>query len=89
VRFGRGRCVDRRFRAVVTGRRIRLVRFFLDGRRITSQDRAPFAATIRLHRGTHKLRAEVSFSDGTPARNIGFRFRPCAEAVRPAPSFTG
>ncbi len=89
ARFGRGRCVERTFRAVVTGARIRTVTFFLDGRRVTTQDRAPFGATIRLHRGTHKLRARVNFSDTTRTRNIGFRFRPCAEAKRSAPSFTG
>ncbi len=87
ARFGRQRCVEPTFRAVVTGVRIRLVRFYLDGRRITSQDRAPFAVTIRLHRGQHKLRARVSFTDDTRARNISFRFRPCARATRP--SFTG
>jgi len=89
MRFGHGRCVTPTFRAVVTGEHIRHVRFFVDGRRVTSQDRAPFAATIRIHRGAHKLRARVFFDDGTRARNISFRFRPCAQAARPAPSFTG
>jgi hypothetical protein len=89
VRFGRERCVKRTFRAVVTGVHIRLVRFYVDGRRITSQDRAPYAATIRLHRGNHKLRARVSFRDGTRERNVSFRFRPCAQAKRNAPAFTG
>jgi hypothetical protein len=87
TRFGQARCVEPTFRAVVTGVHIRLVRFFVDGRRVTSQDRAPFAVTIRMHRGNHKLRARVSFSDGTPGRNISFRFRPCARAARP--TFTG
>jgi hypothetical protein len=73
----------------VTGVHIRRVNFLLDGRSVTIQDRAPFAAMIRLHRGTHRLVAHVKFSDGTRARSIGFRFRPCAQAARRAPSFTG
>jgi hypothetical protein len=89
ARFGRSRCVDRTFRAVVTGVNIHHVTFFVDGRWVNTQDRAPFAATIRLHRGTHKLRARVTFTDATPSRNIGFRFRPCAQAKRAPPSFTG
>ncbi len=89
VRFGRGRCVERTFRAIVTGVNIRRVNFLVDGRSVTIQDRAPFAATVRMHRGTHKLRAHVSFTDGTRARDISFRFRPCAQAARPAPAFTG
>jgi hypothetical protein len=87
VRFGRERCVRRTFRAVVTGAHIRRVTFLVDGRSVTTQDRAPFAATIRMHRGAHKLRARVSFTDSTRVRNISFRFRPCAQA--PRPSFTG
>ena len=89
VRFGRTRCVERTFRAVVTGVRIRSSGSTSTAAASPSQDRAPFAATIRMHRGIHKLRARVSFSDGTRARNVGFRFRPCAPVARSTPSFTG
>lgn len=89
ARFGTRRCVDRTFRAVVTGTRIRDVAFFVDGHWVNTQDRAPFAARIRLRRGAHKLRAKVRFRDATPTRNVAFRFKPCAQARRAVPSFTG
>ncbi len=89
ARFGRGRCVEGTFRAIVSGVNIRRVTFWVDGHWVNTQDRAPFAATIRLHRGTHKLRARVTFTDATRPRNIGFRFKPCAQAKRATPAFTG
>jgi ice-binding like protein len=91
ARFGTRRCVSRRFRATVQGMFIRSVTFLIDGRRIGSRSKAPFAATIDVRRGRHKLRAHVSFTDGTRARDLGFHFKPCAQQarrVRP-PRFTG
>lgn len=92
TRFGTNRCVDGSFRALVSGLFIRSVNFLLDGRSIGIQSQAPFAVLVHLHRGIHKLRAHVSFTDGTRPRDISFRFRACAEAARPAPAspkFTG
>jgi hypothetical protein len=91
ARFGTRRCVSRRFRATVQGVYIRSVTFLIDGRRIGSRSKAPFAATIDVRRGRHKLRAHVSFTDGTRARDLGFRFKPCAQQTRRArpPRFTG
>jgi hypothetical protein len=92
ARTSTGKCVDGRFRAIVRGVHIRSVDFLVDGRSVDFQDKTPFAATIRLHRGTHKLRAHVAFKDGTRSRDIGFRFRACrsqSRRVSAAPSFTG
>ncbi len=92
TRFGTDRCVDGRFRVAVRGKFIRKVTFLVDGRRIGIQHKAPFSMLVRMHRGTHKLRAKVYFTDGTRVRNIRFRFRACTEQVRrtsPKPKFVG
>jgi hypothetical protein len=91
ARFGTRRCVSGRFRATVQGLFIRSVTFLIDGRRIAGSSKAPFAATIRVRSGRHKLRAHVSFADGTPARELGFLLRACAQQTRRArpPRFTG
>jgi hypothetical protein len=92
ARTGTGKCVDGTFKAIVGGVHIRSVNFLVDGHSVEIQRVAPFAATIRLHRGTHKLLAHVRFNDGTPSRGVGFRFRACRTQTRrvsPAPSFTG
>jgi len=90
ARFGRSRCVNGSFRAVVTGVSIRTVTFLLDGRRVTTQDRAPFGARFHLHRGVHKLRAHVTFTGAARPRDLAFRFRACERETHPAvPSFTG
>jgi hypothetical protein len=90
---GTDKCVDGWFQARVRGVHIRSVDFLIDGDSVAVQRRAPFAATIRLLRGTHKLRAHVAFTDHTPARNITFRFRACTRQTRrisaPVPSFVG
>ncbi|MDX6688836.1 MAG: hypothetical protein QOG15_293 [Solirubrobacteraceae bacterium] len=92
ARFGTEGCVDGGFRALVSGLFIRRVTFLLDGRSIGTQRKAPFAVLIHLHRGIHKVRAHVTFTDGTPTRDISFRFRACEQAAQPtpaAPKFTG
>ncbi|MEY2441083.1 MAG: hypothetical protein QOJ46_509 [bacterium] len=92
ARTGTGKCVDGTFKAIVRGVHIRTVNFLVDGHSVNIQHGAPFAAMIRLHRGTHKLIAHVRFNDGTPSRSVGFRFRACRSETRrvsPAPSFTG
>jgi hypothetical protein len=91
-RTGTSKCVDPEFRAIVRGVHIRSVTFLVDGDDVAIEREPPFAATIRMRRGTHKLRAHVAFTDGTRSRDIGFRFRPCRSQVRrlsPQPSFTG
>lgn len=88
ARSGTNVCVGP-FRASVTGRFIRRVTFLLDGRRVRTVSRAPFQVLIRALGGIHRLRARVSFTDGTPTRNINFRFRECAQAARRLPGVTG
>jgi hypothetical protein len=92
ARFGTNRCVDGAFRVSVSGRLIHQVTFLVDGHGIATQFKAPFAAMIRLHSGTHKVRAHVVFEDGTRSRNIRFHFRACTPQARrasAAPQFTG
>ena len=73
----------------MSGHLIRTVTFLLDGRRVRTVNRAPFQVMIRSLGGIHRLRAHVSFTDATPTRNINFRFRECAQAVRRLPGVTG
>ena len=92
ARFGVTRCVDSSFRALVKGLFIRKVTFLLDGRRIGSANKAPFAMLIPSGSGVHKLTARVAFTDGTRTRTLGFRWRTCAPVSRrvaPRPKFTG
>ena len=87
-RFGTNVCVGT-FRASVNGLFIRRVTFLLDGRSVRTVSTAPFQVLIRSLGGIHRLRARVSFTDGTPTRNINFRFRACAQATRSLPAVTG
>jgi trans-2-enoyl-CoA reductase len=80
------------FRAVVSGVAVRSVAFRLDGHSIRTVRAAPFEIVVRGAHGVHKLSARVSFTDGTRARSVGFRFRTCAPAARRVvrqPRFTG
>jgi len=98
-RFGTGRCVGGTFRAVVTGRLIRRVVFSLGGRTIATVSKSPFGVSVKTAAGIHKLRAAVTFTDGTPAKTLTLRFRSCAPATAPVvvpsappvgpPGFTG
>jgi hypothetical protein len=85
ARFGTRRCVDGRFRALVTGLFIRRVVFSIDGRVLASSRRgSPFSALVRAGRGTHLVTARVTFTDGTPAATLRMRFRACSAAARTA-----
>jgi hypothetical protein len=87
LRFGTGRCVGGNFRAVVTGLFIRRVTFLLDGKKVGSlSGKPPFEVKIRPLGGIHKLRAHVTFTDGTRARDISFRFRTCLQSTPSTPS---
>lgn len=89
ARFGTGVCVDDNFRAAVSGLAIRGVTFFFDGRATRTVSRPPFTFVVRSRGGIHRLRARVSFTDGTPIRTINFRFRVCAQSARFVPPVTG
>jgi hypothetical protein len=84
ARLGTRRCVDGRFRARVTGLFIRRVVFSIGGRVIASVTRSPFTTLVRAGRGTHRVTARVTFTDGTPAAALGMRFRACSAAARTA-----
>lgn len=84
------RCIGG-FRALVSGLRIRRVVFSLDGRRIASRTRSPFAVSVpRLRGGLHMITARVTFTDATRAATLRIRYRACAVAARRVgPRFTG
>ncbi|MDX6719015.1 MAG: hypothetical protein QOJ63_1269 [Solirubrobacteraceae bacterium] len=92
TRFGRSKCVATGFRAGVSGLFIRSVTFLVDGRSIGTVRTTPFEVLVHGGDGIHKLIARVSFTDGSPLRNISFRYRTCSKGggpvVRP-PRFTG
>ena len=87
TRFGTSKCVGGDFQAVVSGLFIRGVSFLLDGQSVgPPSSQAPFVLKIHSLGGVHTAKAQVTFTDGTPARSISFRFRTCAEPVLRAPS---
>jgi hypothetical protein len=86
ARYGITRCVDRSFRAVVTGLMIRRVVFSVGSRVIATRTRAPFEALVKDGSGIRTVSARVTFSDATPAKTLKLRSRACsAAASRVAP----
>jgi Ice-binding-like len=81
ARYGTSRCVDRSFRAVVTGLMIRRVVFTLGSHVIATRTRAPFEALVKDGSGIRTLTARVTFSDATPAKTLKLRSRACAAAA--------
>jgi Ice-binding-like len=86
ARYGTTRCVDRSFRAVVTGLLIRRVVFSVGTHVIATRNRAPFEARVPDGDGIRTVSARVSFTDATPAKTLKLRSRACsAAASRVAP----
>jgi hypothetical protein len=90
-------CVYRPFNATVSGRQIRRVTFFVDGRRIVirkaKKGQKTFKARIRpsgLSIGVHRVTARVVFRtpSRTKARTLVLSFQHCAR-LAPSPRFTG
>ena len=82
------------FNVTVTGRQIRRVTFFLDGKAVQTLTRpnrgSRFVLAIRpntLPRGTHRVIARTTFTtaSGTPSRSLRVVFQRSASA----PQFTG
>jgi Ice-binding-like len=86
AQFGTGRCVSRTFQTFVRGIAIKRVVFSLDGRFLTTRNKAPFGALISAGDGVHMIRARVTFSDTTPPATLKMEFRSCAEVQQVAPS---
>ena len=86
AQFGTGRCVSRNFQTYVRGIAIKRVVFSLDGRFLTTRNRAPFGALISAGDGVHNIRARVTFTDTTPPATLNMLFRTCAEVQQVAPS---
>ena len=86
AQFGTSRCVSRTFQTFVRGLAIRKVVFSLDGRFLTTRNRAPFGALISAGDGIHTIKALVTFKDTTPPATLRMRFRTCAEVHQVAPS---
>jgi hypothetical protein len=94
---GRSGCVTRNFDVTVTGRQIRRVAFYIDGRLVRTLAKPnrgrKFVLPIRpgtMRRGTHRVVARTTFkpASGTRARSLRVVFQRCARAAR-APRFTG
>ena len=90
-------CVYRPFNAVVRGRQIRRVTFFLDGRRVARRNgrsgQRRFTARIRpgsLGSGVHRVTARVQFrtASRTRSRTLVLSFQRCVR-LAPSPRFTG
>ena len=90
-------CVYKPFNAVVRGRQIRRVTFFVDGRRIVirkaKRGQRTFKARIRPSRlsvGVHRVTARVVFRtpSRTRPRTLVLSFQHCAR-LAPSPRFTG
>jgi hypothetical protein len=94
---GQSGCVTRNFNVTVTGRQIRRVAFYIDGKLVRTLSKpnrgTRFVLPIRpnrLSRGTHRVVARTTFapSSGTRARSLRVVFQRCARAAS-APKFTG
>jgi hypothetical protein len=88
-------CVDKAFRAHVTGRSIASVAFYVDGKLLKriSDRRATYAIKVKPRRygfGRHRVVARVRFvaASGTAPRTLRLTFRRCAQDTV-APRFTG
>jgi hypothetical protein len=81
ARYGTTRCVDRSFRAVVTGLMIRRVVFSVGTHVIATRTRAPFEALVKDGDGIRTVTARVTFTDATPAKTLKLRSRACAAAA--------
>ena len=90
-------CVYRNFNVTVTGRQIRRVVFYLDGRKVRTLTRpnrgTRFVLPVRpgtLRRGTHRVLAMTYFTtaSGTRSRALRVTFSRCARTAV-APRFTG
>jgi hypothetical protein len=88
-------CVYRPFAAVVSGRQIRRVTFFVDGRRVARRTarggQRRFTARIRpgaLRPGVHRVTARVVFRRGARPRTLVLSFQRCVRQD-PSPRFTG
>jgi hypothetical protein len=81
ARYGTSRCVDRSFRAVVTGLNIRRVVFSVGSHVIATRTRAPFQALVKDGSGIRTVTARVTFTDATPAKTLKLRSRACAAAA--------
>jgi hypothetical protein len=87
---GASGCTSHAFRAVVKGRQIRRVTFFVDGRRVAQRRLSARIRPARLGLGVHRVTARVVFrrASGTRARTLVLSFQRCARRVV-APRFTG
>jgi hypothetical protein len=81
ARYGITRCVDRSFRAIVTGLMIRRVVFSVGTHVIATRNRAPFEALVKDGGGIRTVSARVTFTDATPAKTLKMRSRACAAAA--------
>ena len=90
-------CVYRPFNATVSGRQIRRVTFFVDGRRVVirtaKRGQRTFKARIRpgsMSIGVHRVTARIVFrtASRTRSRRLVLSFQHCAR-LAPLPRFTG
>jgi hypothetical protein len=90
-------CVTTNFNVQVTGRQIKRVVFYLDGRKVKTLNRpnqgTRFALAVRpnaLRRGTHRVLAVSYFTraSGTRSRILRVSFQRCSRTAA-APRFTG
>jgi hypothetical protein len=94
---GKTGCVTQNFNVTVTGRQIRRVTFFLDGKRIKTlrrpNARRAYRIAVRpgrLKLGTHRIVARTTFmpESETRSRDLRVVFQRCARAAS-RPKFTG
>jgi hypothetical protein len=90
VLHGPSSCVTRAFTVRVTGRQIRKVTFFVDGRRVKSSGRRLRIRPARYGSGLHRVQALVRYTaaSGTRARRHRLVFQRCARQSI-LPQFTG
>jgi hypothetical protein len=87
-------CVDRSFRASVTGLKIEKVVFTVGSRVVGTRTRAPYSVVVqRFFGGVRTVKARVTFTDKTKAVTLSMKYRACGAATSAVPRaptpFTG
>lgn len=88
------RCVDRSFRASVSGLKIAKVVFSVGKRVVGTRTKAPYSVVIaRFFGGVRVVKARVTFTDATKPVNLRMSYRACGAATSAVPTsptpFTG
>jgi hypothetical protein len=82
-------CVSKAFKVTVSGKLISRVVFSFAGHVVATRSDAPFTTSVDPGTGTHTLKAQVTFSGGTPPKTLHIPVRSCNAADRSVKPIAG